>query len=59
MNNPIVVPMTVSVDSAVFPMSLHSNVQTFNMSVDSHIEYAKIPTYYGLITYNGSVITVS
>lgn len=59
MNNPIVIPMTISSNKVTYNMAVSSTEETYSMSVATKIEYAKIPPNYGLITYDGSIITVS
>lgn len=92
MNNPILIPMTVSSDQVTYEMSVGENQQTFSMSCEASIGYIRgrlqekeatptnqmqsiepdadfdalsrviinpIPSNYGLIGWNGSVLTVS
>ena len=59
MNTPIVIPMTISSDNVTYNMAVSSTEETFSVSVATKIEYARIPSNYGLITWNGSTLTVS
>ena len=91
--NPIIVPMTVSIDSLVVPMSVATNTESVGMETgfvvvsglsphysgeyeitptaeqqtiaingmvaDADIIIDPIPSNYGLITWNGTTLTVS
>ena len=41
MNNPILVPMTVSANQVTYDMSVGENQQTFSMSVETSINYIR------------------
>lgn len=57
--NEIVIHGTVAHDEVVIHGSIATEDTTITGSITPSIEYAKIPSNYGLITYDGSIITVS
>lgn len=59
MTLPIVVEMTVDESQTEYALTVQSNLEEYSMQMDVRIEVAIIPHNYGLITYNGGVITVS
>lgn len=56
---PIQVKMTVAQSSQQFDMSVAANTMSLSMTVAAPFVVAPIPKNYGLITYNGSILTVS
>lgn len=57
--NPIVVSMGISESTQRFPMEIESNNHALSIELGVNIVAAMIPKNYGLITWNGSTITVS
>ena len=57
--NEIVIHGTIAHDEVVIHGSIATEDTTIIGSITPTIEYAKIPSNYGLITYDGSIITVS
>ena len=57
--NEIVIHGTIAHDEVVIHGSIATEDTTITGSITPTIEYAKIPSNYGLITYDGSIITVS
>lgn len=56
---PIVVDMTVAADEVVFPCEVTADTIVFPVTLSTQIVVNAIPSNYGLITWNGSVLTVS
>ena len=59
MSLPIHVNMTVAQSSQQFDMTVAATSISFSMTVAAPFVVAPIPKNYGLITYNGSILTVS
>lgn len=57
--NPIAVSMGVSESTQRFPMKAEDNNYAMDVELSMNIVAAMIPKNYGLITWNGSIITVS
>ena len=57
--NEIVIHGTIAHDEVVIHGTIATEDTTITGSITPHIEYAKIPSNYGLMTYDGSIITVS
>lgn len=57
--NEIVIHGTIAHDEVVIHGTIVTEDTTITGSITPTIEYAKIPSNYGLITYDGSIITVS
>lgn len=57
--NEIVIHGTIAHDEVVIHGSIATDDFAIAGSITPKIEYAKIPPNYGLITYDGSIITVS
>lgn len=57
--NEIVIHGTIAHDEVVIHGTIATEDTTIMGSITPSIEYAKIPSNYGLITYDGSIITVS
>lgn len=55
----IVIHGTIAHDEVVIHGTVATQEHTIVGSIAPKIEYAKIPPNYGLITYDGSIITVS
>ena len=56
---PIVVDMTVAESTQRFDMEVSESIHAFNMTVAAPFIVAPIPSNYGRIDWNGSIITVS
>lgn len=56
---PIEVDMTVAESTQQFDMAVAESVHAFDMSIAAPFIVAPIPSNYGRIDWNGSVITVS
>ena len=57
--NEIVIHGTIAHDEVVIHGTIATDEFAVTGSITPSIEYAKIPSNYGLITYDGSIITVS
>lgn len=56
---PYIVNMTVAETQNKFDMKVATNTHSYTASLSAPFVVAVIPKNYGLITYNGSIITVS
>ena len=56
---PIVVEMTVAESQQRFDLTVAESIHAFDVAVAAPFVVAPIPSNYGRIDWNGSVITVS
>lgn len=56
---PIVVDMTVATDEVVFPVDIAADTIVYPVTLSTQIVIDAIPSNYGLITWDGSILTVS
>lgn len=56
---PVMVDMTVAESTQQFTVSVAQSVHSYDMTVAAQFVVAPIPSNYGRISWNGSIITVS
>lgn len=59
MKLPITVKATLKSNNVVLPAKAKEMNKNVTMKVSTKIYYTKIPSYYGLITWDGSTLMVS